>query len=64
MYRKDSAKKEQFAKVLSLIQMLESDEQSLEFRQPVDYIGLQLHDYPAIVKKPMDIGTVKVIFLN
>jgi len=29
------------------------------FRVPVDYTGLGLFDYPEIVKKPMDLGTIK-----
>lgn len=29
------------------------------FRQPVDWKGLGLIDYPQIIKKPMDLGTIK-----
>jgi hypothetical protein len=29
------------------------------FREPVDWRGLELDDYPEIVKHPMDLGTVK-----
>jgi hypothetical protein len=29
------------------------------FRAPVDWKGLGLYDYPQIVKKPMDLGTIK-----
>jgi hypothetical protein len=29
------------------------------FREPVDWRGLELHDYPKIIKKMMDLGTVK-----
>lgn len=29
------------------------------FREPVDWRGLELFDYPEIVKHPMDLGTVK-----
>jgi hypothetical protein len=29
------------------------------FNQPVDYEGLRLVDYPKIIKKPMDLGTVR-----
>ncbi len=32
---------------------------SIEFAYPVDYIGLQLLDYPNIIKKPMDISTIR-----
>ena len=30
------------------------------FRDPVDWRGLGLHDYPHIIKRPMDLGTVKL----
>lgn len=33
------------------------------FRIPVDWEGMELHDYPLIVKRPMDLGTIKVSFL-
>jgi hypothetical protein len=29
------------------------------FRQPVDFVSLGLVDYPAIIKKPMDLSTVR-----
>ena len=29
------------------------------FREPVDWKGLMLFDYPRIIKRPMDLGTVK-----
>lgn len=32
---------------------------SLVFREPVDWQGLNLMDYPLIVKRPMDLSTVK-----
>ena len=54
------AKKDLIAKGLSLVTALESDPQSLEFRKPVDFTTLGLLDYPAIVKKPMDLSTIKV----
>jgi hypothetical protein len=60
MFRKQSMKKEYTAKVLALLQALEIDPKSAEFREPVDYIGLGIIDYPTIIKKPMDMTTVKV----
>ena len=33
--------------------------ESAAFRQPVDWKGLGLLDYPQIIKKPMDLGTIK-----
>ena len=29
------------------------------FLEPVDWRGLELFDYPTIIKKPMDLGTIK-----
>lgn len=29
------------------------------FREPVDWKGLGLHDYPEIIKRPADLGTIK-----
>ena len=32
---------------------------SADFREPVDWRGLGLDDYPRVIAKPMDLGTVK-----
>ena len=56
-------KREQIAKALILLQTLESDSQSSEFQEPVDYIGLGLTDYPNIIENPMDLSTVKVTIM-
>lgn len=32
---------------------------SVEFRNPVDWKTYGLLDYPVVIKKPMDLGTVK-----
>ena len=53
-------KREQISRGLSLLQAIEADPQSTEFRRPVDYVGLGLTDYLAIIKTPMDLSTVKV----
>ena len=45
--------------MLQLIQSLYDTQDSFEFRQPVDYEALGLIDYPLIVKRPMDLTTVK-----
>jgi Bromodomain len=29
------------------------------FIEPVDWRGLELYDYPTVIKKPMDLGTIK-----
>ena len=51
--------KQQNKKVHQLLQNLLDTNDSFEFRAPVDYMALGLHDYPMIVKKPMDLNTVK-----
>lgn len=43
----------------SLIESLEKDPLSYEFRQPVDVVGLGLTDYYDYILKPMDLSTVK-----
>ena len=42
-----------------LVASLLSRQDSVVFREPVDWRGLGLYDYPQIIKKPMDLGTVK-----
>ena len=55
-------KREEIARGFSLVQAIEADQQSSEFRRPVDYAGLGLDDYLTIVKKPMDFFTIKVLY--
>jgi hypothetical protein len=50
---------EAMKKMAKLITYLISRQDSVPFREPVDWKGLELFDYPKIVKKPMDLGTVK-----
>lgn len=50
---------EAMRKMAKLITYLISRQDSVPFREPVDWKGLELFDYPKIVKKPMDLGTVK-----
>ncbi len=47
-------------KLLQVIQELEKDENSYPFLSPVNYVELSLMDYPLIIKKKMDLGTVKM----
>jgi len=42
-----------------LVQGLIAKQDAIVFREPVDWRGLGLFDYPQIIKKPMDLGTVK-----
>lgn len=51
--------KEEHKKVTQLLQTLIDSPESFEFRTPVDYVAFGLLDYPMVVKKPMDLGTVK-----
>ena len=46
-------------KMGKLINYVMSKPDSGPFREPVDWKNLDLFDYPKIVKKPMDLGTVK-----
>ena len=54
-----SLNKEDENKALQLINLLEIQEESAEFLQPVDYKLLNIPDYPIIIKNPMDLGTIK-----
>ncbi len=38
--------------------------ESFVFREPVDWKGMGLNDYPDIVKHPMDLGTIKANIEN
>jgi hypothetical protein len=51
--------KEGFSEMLKIVCSMLSRPESLVFREPVDWKGLSLLDYPDIVKHPMDLGTVK-----
>ena len=43
---------------------MEKDGQAYDFLAPVDYIALNILDYPKIITHPMDLGTVKKNLLN
>ncbi len=51
--------KQQHKKTSQLVQSLFDSSDSLDFRTPVDWKGFGLMDYPMIIKKPMDLSTVK-----
>lgn len=59
-YPKGPISKEDQAKFIKIFNVFETDPQAYAFLEPVDYIGLNLLDYPDIIKNPMDLGTVKV----
>lgn len=50
---------EESQKLKTIIETLEKDPRAYDFLVPVDYIAFGLTDYPTIIKKPMDLGTVK-----
>ena len=45
--------------VYDVVCLMMSHPGSEPFRAPVDWQGMGLFDYPMIVKKPMDLGTIK-----
>ena len=51
--------KDQITAAVSLVDAICTDPNAEPFLEPVDWQGLQLLDYPAIVKKPMDLDTVR-----
>lgn len=51
-------------RLYGLIQQLEKDENSGPFLFPVNYEELKLLDYPLVIKRPMDLSTVKVMELS
>lgn len=56
---KGPIKKEDFNKMLMLLNQLEKETNAAPFLEPVDWKALGLQDYPKIVKKPMDISTIR-----
>ncbi|CAM9276971.1 unnamed protein product, partial [Discosporangium mesarthrocarpum] len=47
-------------KCLTLVKNLMSvKNKSMWFNQPVDHVALQLLDYPLVIKRPMDLGTIR-----
>lgn len=51
--------KQDSKKLLDIILDLMERPESEAFREPVDFESLGLSDYPKIVKKPMDLSTIK-----
>ncbi|XP_058771694.1 transcription factor GTE7-like [Vicia villosa] len=42
-----------------VLQKLMKNKHAFHFNAPVDVVGMNLHDYHDIIKRPMDLGTVK-----
>lgn len=62
-YYKVEITDEEKKKLEKVFDTIEKDGQAYEFLQPVDYVALNILDYPKIITHPMDLGTVKKIYL-
>jgi hypothetical protein len=51
--------KEDFPEMNKILLSIMSSRESFAFLEPIDWKGMGLVDYPDIVKKPMDLGTIK-----
>jgi hypothetical protein len=51
--------RDDFRKLVRIIHALITHPESVEFRKPVYYKALGLDDYRKIIKKPMDLNTVR-----
>lgn len=49
--------------MLKLVYAFMGRAESAPFTEPVDWKALGLIDYPSLVKKPMDLGTIKVVII-
>ena len=56
---KSDIEKENYKHLLNCIHAIQEEPKSYEFRQPVKWKELGFTDYPKIVKKPMDLSTLK-----
>ena len=63
-YYKYEIGEEETKKLIKIFDTMEKDNQSYEFLHPVDYVALNILDYPKIITHPMDLGTVKQNLLN
>ena len=50
---------EHYNAVENLLNVIEADPNAEEFHAPVDYKGLELNDYPDVIKNPMDLSTLR-----
>ena len=63
-FYKREISQDEIKKLKEIFGKMEKDKKALGFLEPVDYKGLQLFDYPTIIKHPMDLGTCKKKLLN
>lgn len=59
MQSKEELTREETIRASHLLKALERHNDAFEFKYPVDYVGLEIPDYPEIVKCPMDLSTVR-----
>ena len=57
--KSDNKISEELQECLKLLGELMGHEDAEAFLAPVDWESLKLPDYPVIIKKPMDLGTIK-----
>ena len=63
-YYKNEITDDEIKKLEKIFDTIERDNQAYEFLAPVDYVALNILDYPKIITHPMDLGTVKKNLLN
>ena len=63
-FYKNEISQDAMKKLKDIFGKIEKDKKAFGFLAPVDYEGLQLYDYPNIIKHPMDLGTCKNKLLN
>ena len=63
-YYKNKIEDEEIKKLQKIFEIMKKDQKAKEFLKPVDYIGLNLLDYPKIISHPMDLGTVRINLEN
>ena len=50
---------EPLKRIMKIVNSLLARQDCAPFREPVDWRGLELYDYPQIITKMMDLGTIK-----
>lgn len=55
---KTPLEKDEVHKISTILMNLNNHNDSLDFREPVDWKGLELYDYLDVIKHPMDLGTI------
>jgi len=63
-YYKNEISDDDIKKLEKIFETMEKDNQAIDFLAPVDYVALNILDYPKIITNPMDLGTVKKNLLS